>query len=193
MSAVSTNPKIDDLVRALRDQGWEVDKRTGRSYKATPPDAGRKVVFFDAPSESGPHGMIYVIRQLRHEGFVWPPPEREKKAAGDVVPIVLATPFAPVPNPHAQAVAPGAPEPVATPDAPSEPRTLVPRVDSAYLDLKDAKEFADLVAQDLREAKAVLLAAQERVARAEAQYAEAVEDLREKRMVFNKSFDAEDA
>lgn len=70
-------PTTKELLRALDDQGWSIEKTKQGHYKAKGP-AGAGLVTFCNTDE--PRGMKNNISELRRNGFQWPPPERVRPA-----------------------------------------------------------------------------------------------------------------
>jgi hypothetical protein len=61
------NKEIRELVKELREQGWDVDE-SGRHIRAYPPDKSRPMVTI-AKTPSGPRWRANTIAQLRRSGF----------------------------------------------------------------------------------------------------------------------------
>lgn len=56
------------LVKALRAQGWEVEKTRGGHWKAIPPDKTQDIVHF-ASTPSDHRALRNTVAQLRKSGF----------------------------------------------------------------------------------------------------------------------------
>lgn len=192
---------VKELLAALRTQGWQVTLTDGgNKYKAHPPDKGKKMVVFSA-LPSGADAFTAITRELRHSGFVWPPPEKRKAT---VVPIHSATPFAAKPHPEVETVdeeddenrpAPrdlGAP--IAPPVQAARPKAKATGrgsgdEDVMYLELKEAKALVDLAGEELRAAKDKLDIAQATYDTAKQEYESALSDLRKRKKAFDAAFE----
>jgi len=64
------NSDIQRIVKALTEQGWEIDG-SGRHYKAYPPVKSEPfIVFPKTPSDS--RAIKNILSRLKKSGFMWP-------------------------------------------------------------------------------------------------------------------------
>lgn len=171
--------EISAIVCALREQDWTLILSSDASrWKAQPPDKSKRIVTFSATQSE----TLPIIRDLRHQGFVWPPLDAKRREAADPrgLSIVKSTPFPPKPHPS-----------VST--SPSQPHGAPDHSDAnmAFIDLKEAKEYERLAASELTAARRKVDEAQETMERASAAYDGALSDLKQKKAAFDASFAAE--
>lgn len=184
MSLPSKNARVDDILAELRRQNWRLETSgDGCSYRCFPPDPSRRMVSLSTRLANG-NAVVEILRHLRHQGFVWPPPDRVRP----VEPVVRSVPFPPRPSPAVETSAGPVAEVEAPPPAPSAVAALSTESDLAYLALKDAKEYVDLAAAELRTARAECDAAEKRLAKATEDYKHALSEMGAKKDAFDKAF-----
>lgn len=190
MSSIpSKNARIDDILAELRRQDWRLETSTDSSaFRCFPPDAQKRMVTVSTRLANG-NAIVEILRHLRHQGFVWPPPERERPRPD---PVVRSVPFPPQPSPA-----------VSTAEREESRPPLETSTDISYIDLKESKEYVDLAASELRvaqahmetvraQADAALAGAQARLEKATGDYKAALSDLRQKKTAFDAQFAAEE-
>lgn len=181
MSTTSRNVRIDDILAELRRQGWRVETsaKDGSLHKCFPPDKSRMMVSVSTRfADSG--GVVQILRELRQQGFAWPPPPRLRAVESpEPEPRIASTPFAPRPSP-------------ATSSSPQCARDDGPSPDLAFLALKDARDYVTLAGSELRQAQSDVERAQEKLASATTAYRDALADLKAKKDVFDREFSAEE-
>lgn len=65
------------ILKAAKDQGWTIEK-VKNGQRLVPPDRSKpKVVVHSTPSDV--RAIRNKLRDLRHSGLQWPPPEKGKK------------------------------------------------------------------------------------------------------------------
>ena len=184
MSPAGKNVRFDDLFAELERQGWrrKAQSGDGARFNCYPPDASKRMVVISSRSLEPGNAIVEVIRHLRHQGFVWPPPERRKPAAE---PIVRSVPFEPKASPFVETRdrEDEDDEPPASDAAPAKPTG-----ETVFAELKEAKEYSDLAAADMRAAQAKADAAQKILEDATRVYREALADLKKARAAFDREF-----
>lgn len=171
---------ISGVIFELRQQGWELTLRgDGSEWKAVPPKKSGRIVHFNAR----PASPVPVIRELRHEGFVWPP-KATGHDEGEVEPQVRSTPFPPKPNPDTSTE----PQPG---QARHSEQELKDATALAFLQLQEAKEYERLAAAELIKCNAELEAVKRTAANVSSAYAEALRSLKEAKQTFDHLFDTD--
>jgi hypothetical protein len=183
------------LISQLRKQGWECALNAAATeWTAAPPDKSRKTVLFP----NHPKDPSRVLRDLRHQGFSWPP---TSNGHADDRAHVTATPFAPKPHPEVKlldARKADEPAPPPTPAAITPPPVAPEPVDHeavdgalAFVSLREAKEYERLAAADLVQCNRELDAVRKRVDIAKRAYDEALRALQDARATFDRAFGPE--
>jgi len=88
-------PATKELLRALKDQGWNVDTTKQGHYKALAPDGVGIVLFADTTE---PRGMKNNLADLRRNGFQWPPPPKPRPVIEPLRSLLEAAKPAPMPT-----------------------------------------------------------------------------------------------
>lgn len=185
----------------LEAQGWTLEKRTTGHMKATPPDRTKSIVHFAQSNE--PRAFRNTLADLKKQGFVWEESPVSRKSAessaartermiaggwdGEAVPVFDAPPFY---EENDTEIAPALLPPTPPVSAVSE---KAPDLDRYYADLKDAKAYAALAAEHLRETEAALEAAHAAHAQARSERDEATRKLKAAKATFDDAFSEEDA
>lgn len=156
----STSKQFNGLIKELKTQGWDV---TGcgsgaTHYKAVPPDSKKEIVHFSRSSE--PRAFKNTIRDLRHSGFIWPPPPKSKPA----------NPFIEDNSEDEAALKRAIEETDAIEDPPSQvaPLSDEARMDQLWERLKEARGYLHLAEEQVKERAEAVAAAQEVLAEAQA-------------------------
>jgi hypothetical protein len=164
---------LTKVLEELRAQRWTLNPSpSGDKWRAEPPDPKRKVVTFT----SRPTVLMPILRELRDQGFRWPPSEAETIPP----PVVRSVPFPPKAHPDVSTSVSGI---LADPPPPRAPPALVKApgpsgtADQAFERLKEAREYALLAAEDLASAKSVLDQAKAVYDGAHAVYDDAIKQL----------------
>ena len=72
------NSDIQRIVKALTEQGWEIDG-SGRHYKAYPPEKSQPFIVFPKTPSDG-RAQKNILSRLKKSGFVWPWNSQAKRA-----------------------------------------------------------------------------------------------------------------
>jgi len=173
------------VLEELRAQNWTLNPSPdGQSWRAEPPDPKRKAVKFSAR----PSVLVPIIRELRDQGFRWPPAEKDTVPS----PVVRSVPFPPKPHPDVTVERIGLAAVV--PDEPQRaPLTLVKTpaptsADEAFAKLKEAREYALLAGEELRETVTVFELAKQSRDGAQAVYDDALKQLQIAKAAFDALF-----
>lgn len=189
MSAVDVAP----VVAELRLQGWEVTlKSDATAWKAVPPNKEGRIVLFAA----NPSSTIPILRDLRHQGFQWPP-KPTTNGHPTVDSKVTSTPFPPKPNPESstesQRSQAGRSEPIEStkterppPQGSNEDAEAL-----AFVRLREAKDYERLAASELIRCNNELEGARRKAATAATAYDDALRSLKEAKAAFDRAFDTD--
>jgi hypothetical protein len=170
---------LTKVLEELRAQRWTLNPSpSGDKWRAEPPDPKRKVVTFTAR----PAVLLPILRQLRDQGFRWPPGEPKQEEPPS---IVRSVPFPPKAHPDVQTDSWVTTEPLTGSHDHTPPGKLVlvkatapsGTADQAFERLKEAREYALLAAEDLASAKSVLDQAKAVYDGAHAVYDDAIKQL----------------
>jgi len=153
------------LIEELKLQNWTLSINTdGSRWRAEPPERGRKTILFSAR----PADLTLVIRDLRDQGFRWPPGDPKAE------PVLRSTPFAPKPHPGSFV------EGAQPSDRPRGALQIVAlNEDQAFERLKEARGYVELARQEHEDKQRVVDGIQETLGRAERERAAAEKVLRE--------------
>lgn len=189
---------VNTLVSELRRQGWDCSINADATrWKAIPPEKDKRLVTFaNHPREQE---LVQITRELRQQGFVWPP---HANGHLDAAARVTSTPFAPKPNPASMTLTTtadrqSAEETVGRIIAAVMPRPATPPLvidcdDAlAFASLREAKEYERLAAAELVQCNKEVAAASARAADARRAYDDAAQGLQKARAVFDTAFGAE--
>lgn len=69
---------IDDLIRWVRSQGWQVERDRQGYWRFYRPD-GRYVTYYPATPGNKRRRFLDVVGALRHHGIVWPKPSKKEQ------------------------------------------------------------------------------------------------------------------
>ena len=177
MSAVD----LTGIITELRLQGWELTlKGDGSEWRAVPPNKSGRIVHFNAR----PTSPIPVLRDLRHQGFVWPPKSNGHSNGHDEEPEpqVRSTPFPPKPNPETSTEAQSNHE---------EEQQAQDATALAFVQLREAKEYERLAAAELIKCSAELEAVKRKAAKVTSTYEEALRGLKEAKQAFDRVFETD--
>lgn len=176
--------EIEQVVSELRIQGWEVSlKSDARSWRAIPPNrTGRMVVFAREPKS-----LVAILRDLRQQGFVWPP-NSNGGTLHPIEPKISATPFPPKPHPEARTEPQPKLDLAMADEQPGDDSEAL-----AFLRLREAKEYERLAAVDLMQCTKELETIKHKVAGAERAYQDALRDLQKAKSDFDRAFERESA
>lgn len=217
MTGALQNKNYRGLLDELKEQGWELASTGQNHWKATPPDSFKKSVVFSESRDF--HAYLNTIRTLQDQGFKWPPPSkaeaksqrrREQSDGAEVVPIVRASPFPPVPMEITPAVtAPETPPALVDSTSQCEPferatnKQAVCAVHSMaevakrnHLDadklfelLKIARDLEHLAHMEMQMAERATMLASEKFATARKEHEELAEALRVAKRAFDEAFE----
>lgn len=160
------------ILAALKEQGWRLESTSDSHIKAYPPDKDRPLVCF-AITSGDPRAIKNTIRDLRASGFDWPPASQRPSSPSNE----------PEEAPMSEPVYVGAPE------APEGPQKTP---DQLFLELKEARNYAALAKEALRDSKTAFEKAQSALKGSEEEYARAVEQMNLCKRQFDKAFDAKE-
>jgi hypothetical protein len=166
------NKDFKPIISELRQQGWSVDQTTQGHWKATPPDASKSIVHFSASNDT--HALKNTLKDLRHSGFIWPPPSKRDRSSSSVESV--EPPEVPVSEPGP-----------AMETKPTE--TAEEKMDRLWRELKEAKSYLALTEEHMVECRTALEAAQKAFAEAEAERVKAAETLKSKKAEFDQAFE----
>ncbi len=176
--------ELKELVSALKDQGWFVERTAQGHYKAFPADRQLSAVVM---SDSGdPHAHKNNLKLLRERGFVWPVPGKKDMSRR------IISPLPSLPLLEEQSVPP-------VPDVKGV-SPLEEKMDVVIGELKDSRMYLDLVEKDYRQKAAALESlrkeyegrikqAGDNLQAAQHDLATAMNALRDKRRAFDELFD----
>lgn len=165
----------------LEAQGWVLERRSSGHWKGTPPDRTKSIVHFSESSE--PRAFRNTLADLRKQGFIW---EEEKPSSKRSVPsLATALPFDEVKTEiDRHLIALELPEP--PPPPVSAPQEM--DLDAVFARLKEAKAYASLADDHLRECEATLVAAQRALAEAKEERDVARQRLLDAKETFDRRF-----
>jgi hypothetical protein len=179
------------VLEELRAQKWTLNPSpSGDVWRAEPPDRTRKVVKFTAR----PTTLIPILRELRDQGFRWPPGEPKQDEPPSVV---RSLPFPPQPHPDVRTEPWVTTEPMTGSHDHTPPGKLVlvkaaaspsGTADQAFERLKEAREYALLAAEDLAGARAAFDAAKAVHDGANTVYDDALKQLADAKAAFDALF-----
>lgn len=171
------------IVTELRLQGWTVEKTERGHWRATPPDASKGLIHFSESDD--PHALMNTLRDLKRQGFQYPPPSK-KQLAGERRLNAVASPE--------DEAAPDSDEFFSMPLAPvPEPAGPPTNMDEAYAALKDARETLTLLDLEAQERQRELEEATRAYQEAETAAAAGRTKLREAKALFDEMFATEEA
>lgn len=163
-----TTKTVRSVVDELRRQGWTVTPTSNGHWRAKPVDNNKELVHISMLG--GSNSLNNAMRDLKRNGFVWPPPPKCREA------------MAKKPMAHAHAL-----EVVRAPQDPTVP-TAQKDLDDVFLELKDAKTYLVLTGEILSECRVALDKAQAAFDSATAEREAAVDALRVKKAAFDVAF-----
>jgi hypothetical protein len=194
---VSNVGAIKDIVDELRAQHWDVVPiGQGAQWRATPP-AGSTVTFNARPPSAQSVQMI--LRDLKQQGFAWPPPKGNGVAHHKADPKPSAAPFNPVLHPDAVVTMATAPRPLARALPPpmlsivpmSSPSEDFDEGDRLFQALKDCRELAAMGRADVDEKQRAAEAANQALEVAIGQQRRLEQELEQAMQKFTQYFGAQ--
>jgi predicted RNA binding protein YcfA (HicA-like mRNA interferase family) len=193
--AISSAKDIRDITRELENQGWTVEPTSRGHFQARPPDKTKRIVVFSTSGDL--HAQRNMLRDLRQQGFVWPPLSLPKKPpsqlTGDAT--ISTTDFRDEVDTFLKVLDKAEEDMERYSPAPRSSEQPVPaaesddeRMNRLFTALKEARSYHSLAAEAEREAQACLLAAQRKLEGAQEELRRAAKDLSEKKALFDSHF-----
>ena len=194
------------IIAELKLQGWTVEPTTQGHMRATPPDPKLSIIHFSRSPDG--HATRNILRDLRRNGFQWPPPskneqagaERMAKDSTDQLQKELTKELnGKAPPRHVRGVGDGLMETKlskhltslhadATPPAPRIEAPVLKTEDQLFNELKEARLMDALAGDSLKVARDRLAAAQRELEHAEHEKRLAAEDLLKKKAAFDAAY-----
>lgn len=174
------------VVEELQRQGWRVTTTTRGHHRAMPADPKLEMVHFSTSEDH--HAFKNVLRDLRQRGFVWPPPAKNDLA----VERRLESEGRPEPAIACEYVHCGEPGgcPVHSPGETPTPETPEQKMDRLFAELKEAKTYAALTAEELAACKRRVEEATLALSVADTEHTRAVEAMQALKTEFDRAFEA---
>jgi len=169
-----------EIVEELPRQGWSVTMTTQGHWKAVPPDPTKTIIHFSTSDDH--HALMNTLRDLRKQGFQWPPPNKndiasQKRLTGSSASSLCPDCHQPL-SEHEECL-------VAPPPPPPPPESPEARMDRLFAELKDAKILRELTEEHLRDCNVKMAEAQAALELAQRQYTNAINALAAKKQEFD--------
>ena len=180
-----------EIIAELRYQGWNVNQTTQGHYKACPPDKTKEIIHFSLSTDT--HAQLNTIRDLKKQGFQWPPPSKNEQAGTRrerPAPLTQKLDLSGVLASGDGAAAPPSAEQLVINDLPPIVETEEARMDRLFKELKDAKVYAVLTEDHVKECKRAVEEATRALAEAAREHDAAAEALVKKKFEFDTAFTA---
>jgi hypothetical protein len=180
-----------EIFSALDDQGWTVEQTNRGHFKAVPPDKTKPIIVISMSDD--PHAYMNNIRDLKRGGFIWPVPSKaearsrqEPRAAdNDAAAAPPSPPSSEQLSVHAdlEAVRRALIE-----EDEARTETLEQRMDRLFKELKDARVYATLTEDQVKECKRRVEEATLALAAASREHDAASTALVKKKVEFDEAF-----